>query len=69
VPKVPRTDKLKVTKESQALVTEDGAEGDSEAETEVMENDQGVEGDGARLEEDPYGAVAPESSVNDQEAL
>lgn len=69
VPKVPRTDKPKVPTESKALVTEDGAEGDSEAETEVMESDQGVEGDGARLEEDPYKAVAPESSVNDQEAL
>ena len=67
VPKVPRTEKAVVPEEAEALVAASGEEGDSEAETEVMENEHSVEGDGARLEEDPYGAVAPESIVNDEE--
>jgi protein-tyrosine phosphatase len=67
LPKVPRTDNLNVSVESKGSAAEDGEEGNSEAETEVMDSDHGMGGDGDGLENDPYGAVAPESIRREQQ--
>lgn len=64
LPKLPRTDKVKVSKEVKGDATEEGEETISEAETEVMESNHGANADNAELEKDPYDAVAPESIIN-----
>jgi protein-tyrosine phosphatase len=67
LPKHPRTEKLNLAEEANGAATEDGDEGNSEAETEVMESDHDANGADDEPEEDPYSAVAPESIIQEQQ--